>query len=115
MKRFIKKIFNLYDKTDLNKIACTNYMQGYEEGKKVGEQLTLFKKYTPNELRKLLGLDAILTPEEELVKKENKFYIGYDKSNGVDHSALTIIEDDNKGERVLKRTFYDYEIGRAHV
>lgn len=46
---------------------------------------------------------------KELEKPKNKFYIGYDKSNGVDHSALTIIETDNKDEMVLKRTFYDYD------
>ena len=57
---------------------------------------------------KLVGLNGqveVIEPEQ----KRNKFYIGYDKSNDVDHSALTIIEHDNKGEIVLKRTFYDYD------
>ena len=54
-------------------------------------------------------LEHRLKELEELENLENKFYIGYDKSNGVDHSALTIIEEDNKGEMVLKRTFYDYD------
>lgn len=31
MKQFIKTIFNLYDKEELNKVACTNYLQGYED------------------------------------------------------------------------------------
>ena len=56
----------------------------------------------------LVGLNGeveVIEPEQ----KRNKFYIGYDKSNDVDHSALTIIEHDNKGEIVLKRTFYDYD------
>lgn len=56
----------------------------------------------------IVGLNGeveVIEPEQ----KRNKFYIGYDKSNDVDHSALTIIEHDNKGEIVLKRTFYDYD------
>ena len=55
MKRIIKKVFNLYDEADLN----NKYIEGYELGKRVGEEEALFKKYTPNEIRKLLELDPI--------------------------------------------------------
>lgn len=45
----------------------------------------------------------------ERKEKENKFYIGYDKSNDEEYSALTLYEKDNKGEIVLKRTLYGYD------
>lgn len=71
MKKLIKELFNLYDEEDLNKAKCNTYIKAYEEGKKFGEQQGLFKKYTLNDLRKILGLGAIVTSkeEEELTKE----------------------------------------------
>lgn len=68
MRQLIKKIFNLYDETDLEKAKVEEYLKGYEKGKKVGEEEALTKKYTPNDIRKLLGLPnmptGLTTPEE---------------------------------------------------
>lgn len=63
MRNLIKRLFDLYDEDDLKKeidaVACTSYLEGYEEGKKVGKQQAIFEKYTPNQIRAALELDSI--------------------------------------------------------
>lgn len=87
-------------------IPIAKYSNLLIEKHELEKKASPFYKYTPNEIRKMLGLDAISTPKE-LEKKENKFTIGYDKSNGNDHSALTIIETNSNNERIVKEVFYD--------
>lgn len=60
-------------------------------------------------LEELKKMNEVHVEDIAIERKENKFYVGYDKSNGGDHSALTLYEKDNKDEIVLKRTFYDYD------
>lgn len=59
MKEIIKKLFNLYDKEDFNAKLNETYIEAYEKGKKTGEEEAIFKKYSPNEIRTLLGLTPL--------------------------------------------------------
>lgn len=40
-------------------IDAMSYVKGYENGKRVGKREAILKKYTPNQLRELLGLKVI--------------------------------------------------------
>lgn len=40
------------------------YTKGYMEGRKYGEQMAIEKKYTPNEIRRIFGLDLIEEEEQ---------------------------------------------------
>lgn len=59
IKQLIKKIFNLYDEADLDIARVEEYLRAYEKGMKAGEEKALSTKYTPNEIRELLGLSRI--------------------------------------------------------
>jgi hypothetical protein len=50
---------------ELTAIENKNYIRGYELGYKAGKQDALSQKYTPNQIREILGLPPI-----------EKFYFG---------------------------------------
>jgi len=55
MKKIIKKLFHLYDGKDLSNV----YFDAYQKGKATGEREAISKKYTPNQLREVFGLNPI--------------------------------------------------------
>ncbi len=52
-------------KKEYNALVNNAYIQGYEMGKKQGEQDAFFKNHTINDVRKLLGMTALNEKNEE--------------------------------------------------
>lgn len=60
-------IFSYMAKSDMNEIdeeKCDSlinkaYLEGYRAGVEYGKKEAMFKKYSPNEIREVLGLDPI--------------------------------------------------------
>lgn len=63
--------YTIISKTELEKLkkeaSGTNFLEytkGYMEGRKYGEQMAIEKKYTPNEIRRIFGLEPIEEEEQ---------------------------------------------------
>ena len=55
-------------KKELDALLNKAYLSGYELGKKSGELEGILSTYTPNDIRRIIGLDPLTPPPERRPK-----------------------------------------------